>query len=455
MPWIDVAAATLILLSIVVATVTRRRSAVPVVIVGVAAISTLILGFVLEGARPVLLAMGCSALVGAAVVVWLRSGRLPRIAVATGVAVGLGCLGLAGGAWALPPVYVAAPTGVYDVGIDSEVWTDDSRDARGGDAAGETRSLPATIWYPAAGGGEPAPYLPERDRASELTEALAAQYGVPAVLFDSLVRARGNATWQGEPADGSFPVVIASPGLNSTRWFFTSWAEELASNGVVVIALDHPYDAPVAELADGTSAFSELTTTGDDARDQASADHWTSIRAADMRAVIDHLRSDQVPLPALKSADTTEIIAAGHSLGGAAALEAARLDDRIAGVVDIDGMPRSPDGAAPVRQPVLAVVAGDADPNPEYDAALDSLLANGTGAVLELDGVAHFAMVDVGLMIAPLPGITGTRGAHGPTAAAQATLRLIEAVTTGTALDADSLAELGGVSTSSDADSAG
>ncbi|VXC65501.1 hypothetical protein ARTHRO9V_90126 [Arthrobacter sp. 9V] len=234
--------------------------------------------------------------------------------------------------------------------------------------------------------------------------------------------------WQGKAADGSFPVVVASPGLNSSRWFFTAWAEELASNGVIVIALDHPYDSPVTELADGTWVHGKLETTGDDAGDQALADHWAGIRAADMRAVIDQLHSGLAGLPALRSADLSQIITAGHSLGGAAALEAARLDDRVEGAVDIDGMPRTPKDATPLTKPVMAIVAGDADPLPEYDAALDALLAKRNGTRVILDGVTHFGMIDLGLIVGPVPGITGTRGPTGPTSAAQATLQLIHAI---------------------------
>ncbi|MFF2842456.1 hypothetical protein [Paenarthrobacter sp. NPDC057981] len=143
--------------------------------------------------------------------------------------------------------------------------------------------------------------------------------------------------------------------------------------------------------------------------------------------------------------DRSHIITAGHSLGGAAALKTARLDDRVDAAVGIDGMPRTPENAAPVTKPALAIVAGDADPNPEYNAVLDALLDDGNGVRVTLDGVTHFGMIDVALMIGPVPGNTGMRGPSGPSSAAQATLHLIDAVTTGRSLT-PALAQLGTVS---------
>ena len=329
MPWLDITAAALALLTLIVGAVTRRGNALMVTILGIAIAATLVVALGFEGARQQVVALVILAAATAAVVIWHRSAHRPRLAMATSVVLAFSLVGTAGTSSMLPPFSIPVGSGHYSVGMDTKSMVDRTRDVRGENQQGKGRSLPATIWYPAEGSGERAAYLPGRERATELSNALANLYGIPAFTLDGLTRARSNALWQGKAADGSFPVVIASPGLNSSRWFFTAWAEELASNGVIVIALDHPYDSPVAELADGTWVRGKLETTGDDARDQALADHLAGIRAADMRAVIDQLHSGPAGLPALGSADRRHIITAGHSLGGAAALEVARLDDRV------------------------------------------------------------------------------------------------------------------------------
>ncbi|MFF2051842.1 alpha/beta hydrolase family protein [Leifsonia sp. NPDC058194] len=444
MPWIDLSATALVIAALVVGVATRRRSVLPGAITGGAAVVLLAVAFALEGPRPPLVAAGLVAVASAGVVVWARSGRLPKLAIAGVAVVVLGAVGVGGVAWALPPMSVPTPSGPHAVGVSAHVWTDPSRDAHGGSTPGQERSLPVTIWYPAAEPGPSSPYLP-RDAASiALTKALAQQYGLPRILFDGLLRATSPATWQGAAAHGSFPVVVASPGFASTRWFFTSWAEELASNGVIVIAVDHPYDAAATELADGTTAVDEAESTGDDAADQAAADRAVGVRAADVRAVIDHLQSVAASTPELAGADRSTIIAAGHSAGGATAVEAARLDDRIAGVVDVDGMPRSPADTR-LDRPLLAVVAGDMDSNPEYQTALDGILAGAVGARVTLDGVAHLGMMDAGRLIGPVPGITGADGPDGARRAAQATLLLVTAVETVRPIDTRALSRLGSV----------
>lgn len=444
MPWLDIVAATAVIATLIVGFATRRRTPLALVSVGAAATASLCIGFAFEGARWQLIAIAALAVLAVGAVLWARTGRALGLARAVGVLLTVSMIGVGGAAWALPPVHVPAPSGAHPIGVTTTVLIDETRDAHGGDGGGDRRSIPATIWYPAASPGDPADFLPERAKVDELTNALAAQYGMPAILFDGLARARANASWEAAPLDGRHPVVIASPGTGSTRWLATSWAEELASHGVIVIAIDHPYDSAAAELADGTTALSELVTTGDDVRDQQIADEGMAIRATDIRAVIDELDDPDLATEALTSADPTRIVAAGHSLGGAAAVEAARLDDRIDGVVDIDGMPRSPAGTA-LGRPSVFLVAGDSDPNAPYDRAVEALLADGSAARVTLDGVAHAGFVDAALVIAPVPGITGSRGAEGPRLAARATLIVLAAVSDGEMIDRDALAELGAV----------
>ncbi|GAA1167413.1 hypothetical protein F6W69_16595 [Microbacterium oxydans] len=448
MPWLDIAATAGVLATLVIGIAARRRPPTATWIVAVATALTLIVAFLVEGARwQLFLLAGLAALV-AGTVIWARSGRLRGLASATGVVLAIGLVGTGVAAWGLPPVYVPAPTGPHAVGITTTVWTDATRDARGGDGDGdgdgERRSIPATIWYPAEASEDSVAFLPQRERVDTLTRALADQYGMPSLVFDGLAAARANAGGDADPEAGSFPVVIASPGSQSTRWFATSWAEEVASHGVIVIALDHPYDSAAAELADGTTAFGELVSTGDDARDQAAADHAAAVRAADIIAVVDVLVDGSSPIAALGAVDPERIVTAGHSLGGAAAIEAARLDDRISGTIDIDGMPRSPQGTT-LGRPAVFLIAGDADPNPAYDATVETLLSDGTGARLTFDGVAHLGLVDAGLLLAPIPGVTGTHGPGGPRLVAQATLVLIDAVSADKPLDLRALAALGDV----------
>lgn len=442
MPDIDLAVTAALVVTLCVGLATRKASPIAVAVVGAAGGVLLGVALALEGFRWQVVTLAVLAVLVLGTVLWARRSGRVWPARLTGAVLGLAVLVTGGVAWALPPLALPVPSGPLAIGLTTAVWTDDSRGARGIAGGEGRRSLPVTLWYPASGSGGTTAYVPDRVRADQLAAALGAQYGVPPLLLDGLRRAHGHATLDAPAAAGRFPVVVASPGTSSTRWLMRSWAEELASRGTVVIALDHPYDSATAELDDATAVRGDLAATGDDARDQALADGWARVRADDIRAVIDQVGRGAAASPALIGADPTRVVAAGHSLGGAAALEAARTDPRIGGVVDIDGMPRSPEGTQ-LRRPVVFLVAGDADPNARYAAVLSAYLRDESAVRVTLDDVAHLGFVDTGLLLAPVPGITGLRGPQGPGLAADATAVVLAAVTDHTAPDAAALARVG------------
>lgn len=51
------------------------------------------------------------------------------------------------------------------------------------------------------------------------------------------------------------PVVIFSPGFSSLRLLSSAQAQSLASQGNVVITVDHPYDGAIVEFPDGTVVY--------------------------------------------------------------------------------------------------------------------------------------------------------------------------------------------------------
>lgn len=100
--------------------------------------------------------------------------------------------------------------------------------------------------------------------------------------------------------------------------------------------------------------------------DQRIANKLARIRADDLIATLNRLETEL---------DLDGVVAAGHSIGGAAAILAASRDDRVDAVVDLDGLPR---GGRPTV-PILAIVAGEGTGNPtsdeRYDAALTQIVA--------------------------------------------------------------------------------
>lgn len=430
----------------------RRRPAV-LAAAGLVLVAALVVG-VAEGARWQRLPLVVAAVV-AAVAVPATTGR-PRArrpaaaegrpsrrptaltATATVAALGLVTVGAAT-AWAFPVLRLPTPTGPAAVGTSVVQWTDPDRDEPATPDDDDRRTVVAQLWYPAAPdaaqaeGAERMPYLGrDAHEAGAVAAGIGAQFGVPPFLIGEAVRARGGAVADAAPLDASFPVVLFSPGLAGVRTQATAWAEELASHGYVVVALDHPYDSATVVLDDGTVVPSQVAPSGDDAQDDRNAEAWAAVRAADLRFVLDQLeRPGTLPRHLDGLPDTSRVALTGHSLGGASALLAATADARVDAVVDVDGFPR---GTPAPTQPVLALVAGagtgSGSGDRAYAAALDDALAASAGPTYRLvvPRAGHLSLTDAALFLPPVPSLLGTIGrADGPRTTAAATLAFLDA----------------------------
>ncbi|MEV8328521.1 hypothetical protein [Kitasatospora sp. NPDC056731] len=354
------------------------------------------------------------------------------------VCVGLIATGPAA-AWALPVPEFPTPSGDFAVGTRVVQWTDPHRPETFTADPDDRRTVVVQLWYPAQkspAGAQRAQYLGRTEHeARTVSDALARQVGLPGFLVDGVPRAHTHAVFDA-PVDGGrgrFPVVLFSPGSGGVRTQNTAWAEELASHGYVVAALDHPYDSAAVVLSDGRTITTETTSTGDPDQDEKLAADWTAIRAADLGFVLtqlDGLDRGETADPLSGHLDTGRAAVAGHSMGGAAALQAARQDRRFGAVIDLDGYPHGP--ASPtLDQPTLALtqaVTPATDPRylPRLTEALKSSTA--TSYRLTIPGAAHLTFMDGPLYLPPVPSIVGSLGrAESPRVVAAATLAFLDA----------------------------
>ncbi|MFD6247825.1 alpha/beta hydrolase family protein [Streptomyces roseolus] len=377
----------------------------------------------------------------------------------------LACAGLVAtgpvAAWAFPVPVFPEPTGDFAVGTRVVQWTDPLRPETFTADPEDRRTVVAQLWYPArkSSAGVPgAPYLGRtRDEARTVSKALADGVGLPGFLVDGVPRARSRAVLGAPPVGGGdrFPVVLFSPGSAGVRSQNTAWAEELASHGYLVAALDHPYDSAVVVLADGRTIRGTTASSGDRDRDAEQAAGWTAVRAADLGFVLTRLERLDRGEPADPLAgrlDTGRAAVTGHSLGGAAALQAARRDRRFDAVVDLDGYPHGPTAPA-LRQPALALTQEvTAGTDPRYLPRLTEALGRTTARSyrLAVPGAGHLTFTDGPLYLPPVPSIVGTLGrTESPRVVAAATLAFLDAALRGRPGDpADTLRAYGTVSTS-------
>ncbi|GAA4985653.1 hypothetical protein [Kitasatospora paranensis] len=209
---------------------------------------------------------------------------------------------------------------------------------------GRSRELMVTLWYPAqpGRGGAPAPQLPA-GTAAAFAQSLQQQFGLPLDTADwagTLTHSRPGAP--ARAGHGGLPVVLYSPGEGGLRGQGTVLAEDLASRGYLVVAIDHTFESTAVEFPGGR------VEKADPAVATALPGRLVGIRVADTRFVLDRLADldaggnpdaehRRLPAGLAGQLDLAEVGMVGHSLGGATAAQVMHDDPRVDAAVDLDG----------------------------------------------------------------------------------------------------------------------
>ncbi|MGW2042425.1 alpha/beta hydrolase family protein [Streptomyces virginiae] len=224
------------------------------------------------------------------------------------------------------------PTGAFAVGRDTLHLVD--RERKDPWVPTADRELLLSLYYPAlAHTGSPAPYMAVAEAKALLTDrGQLGDHVTPERLAATRTHSRTGALPR--PSADRYPLIVLSPGFTMPRASLTTLAEDLASRGYVVAAVDHAYES------DGT-AFPGGRVLGCKACEQVFPDrslHRVSDgRARDVPFVLDRLTG---PRPAWRHSrliDSRHIGMAGHSIGGAAASATMAADPRVDAGVNMDG----------------------------------------------------------------------------------------------------------------------
>ncbi|GIF48815.1 platelet-activating factor acetylhydrolase isoform II [Asanoa ferruginea] len=320
--------------------------------------------------------------------------RLLAGALAAGIAVPFG----AGRAWAAQSGRLALPrpTGPHRIGIVDLHLVDRSRsDPVAG--PGHHRELMASVWYPAiTRAGSPAPWMPVAPYRALLESA----------GFDpDAAAAPLTAAHAGAPAlAGRRPVILFSHGAGGHRSEATIVVQELASQGYVVVTVDHTYDA-FTEFPGGLLSVD---------RDDVSFTPWDS--TADMLFVLDRIEdlaagrnpdAERRRLPAgLGDAlDLRRIGMFGWSKGATATALVMNEDRRVRAGLSFDGPMESQPRPAAIDRPFMLMTAefsrADAEAVAEFWALLGGWRLN-----VQAAGAVHSSYVDHQWLI-PQLGLTG------------------------------------------------
>ena len=215
-----------------------------------------------------------------------------------------------------------APTGSAPVGTTSLHLIDGSRPDPWNPEA-DKRELMVSLWYPAKKAtGKRAPYVTPQESAAILKDIPGAD---PGALTRTTTHARVGAPVR--TAKGGLPLVVMSPGFTFPRATLTSLAEDLASRGYLVAAVEHTYESVATTFPDGRTTSCLACVKGQDGAKVAAS------RVADVRFVLDELAKGRWG----RVIDRSEIAMVGHSMGGNSAAQVMLADSRVRAGVNLDG----------------------------------------------------------------------------------------------------------------------
>ncbi|KAL6362885.1 hypothetical protein LRP88_04200 [Fusarium phalaenopsidis] len=256
-------------------------------------------------------------------------------------------------------IVVSGPSGPWPVSHKVVELTDESRwDPYAPEDNRHKRRILTSLFIPTQKDqkkcqSEKIDYMPPRTRGGA-----AKTLGLPNTTFEGLELEFCKASTKKRAL---LPIVIFSPGFSSIRLLSSAQAQSLASQGNVVITVDHPYDGTIIEFPDGTVVLGGI----------------------------------------LDGFDTSKIFVYGHSLGGATSAQVALNDDRVLGSLDMDGKLYGSVSEAGLDTPLFVVGADSTEEAASYfkgimgkvDAAKMFLTINGTG---------HMSFVDLPLVLSLL-----------------------------------------------------
>jgi|SoiMethySBSTD1v2_1073268.scaffolds.fasta_scaffold136508_1 platelet-activating factor acetylhydrolase isoform II len=235
----------------------------------------------------------------------------------------------------------------------------------------KSRELVVWIWYPASpvSDSEPAIYLPDKWSEADFV------YGVKLRTTGFHCHSFENAPV--DVAKSTYPVIVFSQAGFSVL-SYSAIIEEIVSHGYIVVGINHTYDAPVSVFSDGRiiSASPEFME-GVNSRAGSIKESFqfraavADYKTADIQFVVDQLEKINKGSSVLAGRlDRTLLGAFGHSLGGNAALEFCRKDDRCRVAVNLDGANWNKVGKIGLRKPAMII----ASEHPEFSLPCDEMV---------------------------------------------------------------------------------
>ncbi|MEM6753941.1 MAG: hypothetical protein AAF630_13300 [Cyanobacteria bacterium P01_C01_bin.38] len=243
-------------------------------------------------------------------------------------------------------LFLPKPSGDYPTGTTSYYFTDSKREEIYTEEPDDNRELMVKFWYPTN-------KLYKVKPAAYFNQSLSVEDSLGAIVTNSIVNAPVART------QSNYPVLLFSHGFASLPEFNTINAEELASQGYVVVTINHTYESSFSVFPDGrvitTSQFfnpvikEQLESLNKNLHNpEPSINPKTSeifkqsveVRAKDAQFVLDKLKEINSKDPSgllTGKLDLDRVGMFGHSLGGATTAQTLLQDKRFKAGIDLDG----------------------------------------------------------------------------------------------------------------------
>ncbi|WP_246590592.1 alpha/beta hydrolase family protein [Paenibacillus sophorae] len=242
----------------------------------------------------------------------------------------------------LPVFDLPKPDGADTVGTVTFDWIDMNREETLTTDPGDKRELVVQVWYPAKKtDGQPQLLFPQDPQIfHNYISAFAEGFHLPAFALDYWKYTRSHSFKNAAilTSDKPYPLIIINHGMGTSRILHASQAENLASHGYIVAAIDHTYSTAATAFSDGRITGFTTELSAEDVYDKARAigEIWTQ----DVEFVLSQLEAlnaGRMESDFKGKIDLDNVGIMGHSFGGATAYNAAYLLDQIKAGINMDG----------------------------------------------------------------------------------------------------------------------
>lgn len=205
--------------------------------------------------------------------------------------------------------------------------------------------------------------------------------------FEQIQTLRTHSHDQIDPIEKARSIIIFSHGLGVPPLEYRLLLEELTSHGYLVLSLNHPSSSGYAPF--GEEAPPNKAALNDPARCDEELERLTSLQTDNIQYVVDLIRDSEALGTTTQLTDP--IVLAGHSIGGAASIIAARNDPRIAGCIDLDGSLKGnkEKRTAELAAPTLIISADHKQIPKQVTQDFESFFKSSSAFSYKIDGINH------------------------------------------------------------------